>query len=160
MVILVAERIAFQTAATNVRGFHVLRRRNQDSSLDWGVGVGLASSSALCAGVWAAGLAALAPGGCGSRLFGPGRQRGGFRGWLHDPAIGAALELATESAFRSTGSRNHRYGCSHLLSCVIRCIHQVTAHSWSFSGWAATWSLDFLSIIRRSSLCLFRHVSE
>ena len=60
MVILVAERIA-QTAGTSVRVFHVLRRRNQDSSLDWGVGVGLASSSALCAGVWAAGWLRLLP---------------------------------------------------------------------------------------------------
>jgi Mg/Co/Ni transporter MgtE len=46
VVILVAERIAFQTAGTSLRRLHVIRRKNQGSSLDWGIGVALASASA------------------------------------------------------------------------------------------------------------------
>jgi magnesium transporter len=54
VVILVAERIAFQTAGTSLRRLHVIRRRSQGSSPDWGIGVALASVSALFAGIWAA----------------------------------------------------------------------------------------------------------
>jgi magnesium transporter len=61
VVILVAERIAFQTAGSSLRRLHVIRRRNQGSSLDWGIGVALASASALCAGIWAAGWLHLLP---------------------------------------------------------------------------------------------------
>jgi magnesium transporter len=61
VVILVAERIAFQAAGTSPRRLHVIRRRNRGSSLDWGIGVALASASALIAGIWAAGWLRLFP---------------------------------------------------------------------------------------------------
>jgi magnesium transporter len=61
VVILVAERIAFQTAGTSLRRLNVIRRRNQESSIDWRVGLVLASASSLCAGIWAAGWLHLLP---------------------------------------------------------------------------------------------------
>jgi magnesium transporter len=61
VVILIAERIAFQTAGTSLRRLHVIRRRNQGSFLDWGIGVALGSTSALIAGIWAVGWLHLFP---------------------------------------------------------------------------------------------------
>ena len=53
-VVMVAERIAAQTAGSNLRDLQIIRRRSQGALREWRIGLVLAGLSAVLGGIWVA----------------------------------------------------------------------------------------------------------